>query len=378
MKLLDYVFSLNVTIDYNKEDQRNSTPEQRDEYDDLHRETLFFEPFAEEDNNEFRSIYIDLLNEYISKKPLMAAAMEKDFAEEELNAYVEKFEKANREDVPFYERFYDIDSMFILLVPATIEEYLKNRNRVDERNPLYQVQVQFANKLGSGLCCTFWFEIFGTNRSRVSNAIGKSCNYHYFPCERYEIMNGVGIIPDSVTEISNFAFSDCAGLTSISIPDSVTEIGDGAFKGCTGLTSIVIPDSVTKIGLRAFLRCTGLNSISIGNSVTEIGDGAFDGCTGLTSIVIPDSVTKIGDWAYSGCTELQSIVIQGKIEKIGDSAFRDCSSLKTITLPAGIKKISKIAFEGCTAIERINVPAKKADYYKKRLPENLHAFIVEQ
>lgn len=31
-----------------------------------------------------------------------------------------------------------------------------------------------------------------------------------------------------------------------------------------------------------------------------------------------------------------------------------------------------------TAFERINVPAKKADYYKKRLPENLHAFIVEQ
>ena len=50
MKLLDYVFSLNVTIDYNKEDQRNSTPEQRDEYDDVHLETLSFEPFAEEDN----------------------------------------------------------------------------------------------------------------------------------------------------------------------------------------------------------------------------------------------------------------------------------------------------------------------------------------
>ena len=31
-----------------------------------------------------------------------------------------------------------------------------------------------------------------------------------------------------------------------------------------------------------------------------------------------------------------------------------------------------------TAIERINVPAKKADYYKKRQPEELHAFIVEQ
>jgi hypothetical protein len=28
-------------------------------------------------------------------------------------------------------------------------------------------------------------------------------------------------------------------------------------------------------------------------------------------------------------------------------------------------------------VKVINVPAKKADYYKKRLPEELHGFIVE-
>ena len=55
-----------------------------------------------------------------------------------------------------------------------------------------------------------------------------------------------------------------------------------------------------------------------------------------------------------------------------------------MTLGVGIKKLIIIdddeeycAFDDCTALKTINVPAKKADYYKKRLPESLHGLIVE-
>ena len=59
---------------------------------------------------------------------------------------------------------------------------------------------------------------------------------------------GEYIIPDSVTEIGNFAFSDCEGLTSIVIPASVTEIGKDAFYChfplCSELISITVhPDN---------------------------------------------------------------------------------------------------------------------------------------
>ncbi|NCA74193.1 MAG: hypothetical protein EOM93_05060, partial [Gammaproteobacteria bacterium] len=52
------------------------------------------------------------------------------------------------------------------------------------------------------------------------------------------------------------AFSDCTGLTSVTIPSSVTYIGQSAFEGCTGLTSVTIPESVTEIGHYAFYGLT--------------------------------------------------------------------------------------------------------------------------
>ena len=49
---------------------------------------------------------------------------------------------------------------------------------------------------------------------------------------KFEIMDGVGIIPEGTTEISNYAFDDCCTLESIVIPESVTEIGYAAFFRC--------------------------------------------------------------------------------------------------------------------------------------------------
>ena len=102
----------------------------------------------------------------------------------------------------------------------------------------------------------------------------------------------------SVTSIGVSAFSNCYGLTSITIPESVHEIGGWAFATCRSLTSIIIPESVTSIGESAFAGCSGLTSITIPESVTSIGESAFAGCSGLTSITIPESVTSIEGGAF--------------------------------------------------------------------------------
>lgn len=85
-------------------------------------------------------------------------------------------------------------------------------------------------------------------------------------------------IPDSVTEVSDWTFSECRKLNRISIPDSVSMIGEGAFSNCVLLDELEIPDSVLSIDDCAFRGCASLERIIIPSSVKELGWGLFDGC----------------------------------------------------------------------------------------------------
>jgi BspA type Leucine rich repeat region (6 copies) len=72
----------------------------------------------------------------------------------------------------------------------------------------------------------------------------------------YSGTNSVLAVPSTidglpVTSIGVSAFF-LSSITSITIPNSVTTISDGAFSGCRSLTNITIPNSVTNIGADAF------------------------------------------------------------------------------------------------------------------------------
>ena len=86
-------------------------------------------------------------------------------------------------------------------------------------------------------------------------------------------------IPDSVTTISDWTFSECNKLNRISIPDSVNEIGEGAFCNCKLLDELIVPDSVERIDDCAFRGCESLERILIPSSVIDLGWGLFDDCS---------------------------------------------------------------------------------------------------
>lgn len=164
------------------------------------------------------------------------------------------------------------------------------------------------------------------------------------------------IIPDSVTEIGEFAFYDCSALPTINIPDGITKIPPNTFQSCTSLQSIDIPESVTEIGYWAFYKCKSLSSIKIPSKVTKIEDGTFWNCMALKSVTIPDSVTEIGCRAFSNCYALESITIPDGITKINNSTFESCHALKTVHLPKSITKIDSYAFSACLELESITIP----------------------
>lgn len=84
------------------------------------------------------------------------------------------------------------------------------------------------------------------------------------------------------------------------IPDGITEISDYAFSAARSLDRVKIPSSVKKIGEKAFLMAA-LTEVDL-SSVEEIGYGAFMQCTLLKKAYIPSTVTLIGENAFYGCS----------------------------------------------------------------------------
>ena len=169
-------------------------------------------------------------------------------------------------------------------------------------------------------------------------------------------------VPDSVTEIGNYAFYCCTSLSKVQLPNGLTKIGDSAFDRCENLTEIVIPDSVTEIGYSAFRDCKSLTEIVIPDSVTEIGSFAFFGCTSLSKVQLPNGVTKIGDSAFYYCTSLTEITIPDSVTQIEVSAFSGCTSLKELTIPDSVISIGGYAFSGCTSLAKITVSPDNKNY----------------
>ncbi|MGD0813899.1 MAG: leucine-rich repeat protein [Verrucomicrobiota bacterium] len=161
------------------------------------------------------------------------------------------------------------------------------------------------------------------------------------------------IIPGSVTNIGEDAFSFCGLLTNVMIPNSVTTIGDGAFDNCRSLTNVTIPASVSSIGELEFAFCTNLTNITIPGSVTSIGEAAFDGCLTLTSVTIPGSVTNIGEGAFEYCTNLTNVTLSEGVSSIGEWAFAQCFSLSTVTIAGSVTNMALGVFEDCDGLTSV-------------------------
>lgn len=170
------------------------------------------------------------------------------------------------------------------------------------------------------------------------------------------LLRGSYTLPDTVTSLENYAFSDCTEPYSVTIPDRITKIGR-AFEESRGLTGIGLHDGVTSIGNSAFLGCSSLTSIDIPTGVTSIAQQAFLHCSSLSSVKIPAGVTSIGHSTFSGCSSLTSVELPAGLTTLGANAFRDCSSLTAIAIPAGVASLPSSVFQDCTALTSVKLPA---------------------
>ena len=78
---------------------------------------------------------------------------------------------------------------------------------------------------------------------------------------KYEVVNGVGIIPEGVTEIVESAFEDCTSLTSVVIPEGVKNV-NSAFIGCDNLSYVSFPKSVEFIYAYILGDCNNIKEVT--------------------------------------------------------------------------------------------------------------------
>lgn len=232
-------------------------------------------------------------------------------------------------------------------------------------------------------------------------------------------------IPNSAILISDYAFQNCEGLTTITIPGSVKKIGNWwgnangqIFNGCSNLKEVILEEGIEEISGRAFDSCSKVKEWKLPKSLKRIGPGAFQS-TGVeefnipenvesiaatfisssnlsrinvdsnnkyftsvdgilfdkdstrlikypenrdgSSYEVPNTVNTIDANAFGSCKNLQTIVIADSVEKIGDSAFYG-SKLKTINLGGGITNINNKPFYGALNLTNINVITENDKY----------------
>ncbi len=149
------------------------------------------------------------------------------------------------------------------------------------------------------------------------------------------------IIPSSVTSLGSYAFSDCIGLTSITISNNITKISPyNPFKGCSSLISIIVDENNEVYDSRN--NC---------NAIIETATNKL--ISGCNNTIIPSSVTSIASYAFEGYSSLTSITIPSSVTSIDERAFYDCSSLTNITIPSSVKTIGRNAFFECTNLNSV-------------------------
>ena len=129
-------------------------------------------------------------------------------------------------------------------------------------------------------------------------------------------------IPYGVERIGDYAFSE-SEIKHVVIPETVIEIGNEAFSRCSNLEEIHIPQSVEKIGSAAFFECEHLHKVNLPQKLEIIEPQVFEHCRNLGYINIPNTVKIIGAKAF-GSTNIKSSTLPQKLEIFGYDPFVGC------------------------------------------------------
>lgn len=260
-----------------------------------------------------------------------------------------------------------------------IKNFLIENKELIKQNNLEELYHKFYFKFKSTSPLNLFLESHGIN---ILNYMKIIPSFY-----KYDNLDEKISIPEHITKIGKYAFSNMIYLESIIILNKCKTIGNNAFSGCINLKHIELPEDIkleesvfrecfsllsikipkiNKIPDRTFFNCRRLREVAIPNSVTEIEGCAFTNCGSLSEISLPNNIIQIGEFAFSGCDMLKDVVIPDSVEIIEYRAFSNCHRLISLKISNNIKNINSNFADG-SPIESIK--------YKGKLFTNIDDFL---
>ena len=164
-------------------------------------------------------------------------------------------------------------------------------------------------------------------------------------------------LPASLRSVGEHAFEGCTGLTRVNFDGTVGDWCSIEFSqrssnpilfthrlyvADTLVTHADIPEGITKIGSYAFTDNTALRSATLPSTVESIGFAAFLNCTSLREITIESPTIAVRGRAFEGCGSLSRINSQAlRPYKVGPRAFEQVNTNLPVYIPMG----SRIQYE---------------------------------
>lgn len=318
--------------------------------------------------------------------------------------------------------FSDCISLETINIPDKVKSigssaFLNCKNLVSVKLPASLESMELNPFTGCSSLKEFQIDENNKNYSVSEGVLFEKGEYMLVVCPGRK--KGEYILPNTVTFIGYYAFSDCGELTSITLSErlsatTIYPVDYSTFKGCKSLTEFRVAE-----GNRDFSSIDGAlydkyresiivypankkGPFLIPDYVQKISNSAFENCTELTSVTLPASLQRsaIDNQTFGGCTKLTEFLVNegnsyyssvngvvfnknktsilaypagkggaysipGSVIEIESYAFWTCDEITSIIIPPSVKTVGYRAFycENLTEMYAMSINPPSADSY---------------
>ena len=300
--------------------------------------------------------------------------------------------------------FQDETALKAVSVPDTVTSIGKGafagcKNLTSMRTPVYTCEdaPYFGAIFGAETHEANGYNVPGALTTLVLTAGESIPDCAFYACRNLKVVG----LPETLTEIGNFAFYGCQSLAYIATADTaLTRVGQNAFTNCSALLALHIPATAQALGFAMLEGCGALESLTLpfagGSRPTSDGaaDTAYLGylfgaadytfsagfvpyslisvtlhegcgdlpantffeCDSVREITLPEGVTAIGHRAFYGCVYLTEVTLPDSVQSIGDDAFHGCIRLTSFTGGRGLTTLGVQTFMDCVSLKTVTLP----------------------